>query len=49
MKGDRAAQVLPGQAAAPAERDAGAQGHVLEDPGARAEPPHHLGRGLSLG
>lgn len=49
MKGDGAAQVLPRQAAAPAERDAGAQGHVLKDAGACAEPPHHLGRGSSLG
>lgn len=49
MKGDRAVQALPGQGAAPTERDARAQGHVLEDPGARTEPPHHLGRGSSLG
>lgn len=41
--------MLPGDAAAPGQRDVGAQSHVLEDSGARAEPPHHLGRGFICG
>lgn len=46
MERDGPTQVLSGDAAAPRQRDAWAQSHVLKDPGPRAEPPHHLGRGL---
>lgn len=46
MECDGPVQVLLGDAAAPRQRDAWTQSHVLEDPGPRAEAPHHLGRGL---